>query len=114
MLKVADVETSTKDVEIASLKEQVFALNHQLLTLGQQADFVGAVVSCPDSLRDFLEISLSKRGNLTLILTHLETFYSDRVMILDSAYRAAKESDDVNFENIEKAAELLFRLTGNM
>lgn len=109
-------EASKEVDEIAELRQRVFAQDEQIRLLSSRqrgmTTIGNGVSSFPDSLKTFLVDALLKQGKLTLVLDYLESFCADRVVILDSAYRSAKESDEAGFEDVGKAGELLFKLVG--
>jgi hypothetical protein len=111
----ASMELSEKDRELSTLREQAFAQNVQILALRSQVAAQtpeSDVSACSDGPKAFLEDRLSKSGNLVLLLDYLKAFYGDRVVVLESAFRSAKESDGAGFDPIPKAAGLLFKLAG--
>lgn len=115
LITEASKELSDKDMEILELKEQTFTQAAKISALQSQIAMrspESKVPVCSDELKTFFEASLSKSGSLVLLLDYLKSFYGDRVVILESAFRSAKDSDDAGFEPKSKAADLLFKLAG--
>lgn len=72
----------------------------------------GETQEVSDTVKNYLESLLCGKGKPTLTgtLEYLEAFYADRVLILPSAWKSAKESDRAGFEEVEAVMELTLKL----
>lgn len=124
LLESADKELRTKDQELKSIrsgyedKEQevrelqasIDSLKHALSGLQSSDDNNEGVVEALAPLRDSVAAVLKGNPSLQQAVELISTFYSDRIVFLETAKRSAKESDRGGFHEGAKAYELLQKL----
>jgi len=124
LLESADEELRGKDEELARLREAYEERDQQARTLeakvtslehafsgrlsNESGDQEAAEALMP--VRDSLEAVLTDNPGLQQVLDLIGLLYSDRVVILESAKAAAKESDRGGFRHGRKALDLLWKL----
>ena len=106
-LKVVREARAALEAKVAALEA---ALGHQGCTQQEGATVTGGLLNA--SLAMTMENLMRGKGAVTLegLLCYVEQMLSDRVMILPSAWKSAKESDKAGFSPVEPVADLLFKL----
>jgi hypothetical protein len=118
LLVAADQELLEKSKEIVELREQLEVANVALQRWRDEAEVL--VTSSPiyrrasdapqfeDELREAVTSTLSGNYTLETLLRLIELLYGDRIVVLASAYKSAKESHD--FRHGKVALDLLLKL----
>lgn len=124
LLESADQELQSKDKELARIRadydekeQEVRALQADIANLkhalsGMQSNDSGNddVAEALAPLRDSVAAILKGSPSLQQAIDLIATLYSGRVVFLETAHSAAKESDRGGFRHGEKAFELLHKL----
>lgn len=125
LFETADQELQTKDLELASMRGEYEAKEHEVRKLqadianlkyalsGRQASEDGQddeVIEALAPLRESIAAVLKGNPSLQQSLELTSSLYAERVMVLDSAISSAKESDRGGFRFGDKAFELLSKL----
>lgn len=125
LLEEADKELKLKDKNIADLRKEIEARDAEKQK--QEADIAGLkyalssrqsagtddTVIIPLELRYDITTAVIKDPELTQGLKIIANLFFDRIVVLESAYNSAKESDKAGFRHGKKAFELLVRLGGD-
>jgi hypothetical protein len=101
-------EIEDRDSEIYSIRVENENLKHALIGKRSSAMSSDSSMLAPITLREDIAAILSKKANLEQALSTISTLYSDRIFVLDSAYRSAANSKE--FRHTGKAYDLLFGL----
>lgn len=125
LLEVADEEARSRYTEVEQLRCEYDAKNNEVIKLqatidglkyalnGQQESFTGVSNELVESLNPFKDsIKQALWGSLSLsqVLDLIQFLFSEEVIILDSAFESAKNSDQAGFKLTGKAFDLLRKL----
>lgn len=114
MTEMVLTETSAIEQELKAVREAYAALEAKAEALQNALNSGGTPEAAPgldDDLKVLMEGSLSgKSVSLEGLLQYMGKALSDRVLILDSAVKSAKESDKAGFTPVEPVADMLFKL----
>jgi hypothetical protein len=114
LLVAADQELSEKDKEISNLREQLEVATDELQQQREESSrlmrngrSIGSV-SVDDELRNAVVSTLGGQYTLETSLRLVELLYSDRIIVLPSAHKSARNSQDFRYGKI--ALDLLLKL----
>lgn len=113
MTEMVLTETSAIEQELKAIREAYAALEAKAEALQNALNSSAqeAATGLDDDLKVLMEGSLSgKSVSLEGLLQYMGKALSDRVLILDSAVKSARESDRAGFTPVEPVADLLFKL----
>jgi len=125
LLETADRELQAKDTELARMRGEYEAKEHEARKLqsdianlkhalsGRQASEDSQddeVVKALAPLRESISAVLKGNPNLQQALELISSIYPERIVVLDTAINSAKESDRGGFRFGDKAFELLSKL----
>ncbi|MHB1881290.1 MAG: hypothetical protein ACYCPA_03630 [Acidithiobacillus sp.] len=113
MTEMVLTETSAIEQELKAVREAYAALEAKAEALQNalNSSTQEAATGLDDDLKVLMEGSLSgKSVSLEGLLQYMGKALSDRVLILDSAVKSARESDKAGFTPVEPVADLLFKL----
>ncbi|NTU52317.1 MAG: hypothetical protein HGA97_01165 [Chlorobiaceae bacterium] len=125
LLEEADRELQSKDEDIAELRKELEEREVEILKLesdiaglkyalsNRQSSMSDDILSVPHGLRFEITTAIVKDVELAQGLKIIAALFSDRIVVLESAFNSAKESDRAGFHHGKKAFELLLRLAGN-
>ncbi len=108
-LKQTQADLEVKEEEVRDLKGEIYNLK-QTLSGFQSDDGRGDLLDALEPLREKVVDALKTKPTLQHVVDLMATLFPDRLVFLDTAMSAAKESDRNGFKFGEKACELLHTL----
>jgi hypothetical protein len=108
-LESANSELESANSKIDSLKSENEIIKYRL---GATRCWTEVLTSSNDNMLtdQMKEAFKATSPKLEQVLLFLKTFYADRLVILETAYSSAKESDRCKFKYVDKALEMLVTL----
>ncbi|MGD9790227.1 MAG: hypothetical protein AB7Q00_01785 [Phycisphaerales bacterium] len=106
-LKVRDAQLAEKEATVSELETTINSLKYSLEAASESPSSTNNAGLSLEA-RDMLHAAMSNRAQLADALRVVALLFPDRVVILDSAWKAAKEAEA--FEDPRKAFELLYTL----
>lgn len=124
LLELAYAELSQRDSQFDSMRDQLEEYQHECRRLQSVIDSLQYSLSGKQEANDpneevlgtllFIRNSLKelerKELSLERALRICSILYQDRLIVLESAYKSARDSDTSGFQNITKAYDLLIKL----
>ena len=108
-LKDRTEELDRLSVKIDQISAEKEGLKHTLERL-QTRPKIDDSYEISEKMTDALKAALIGKPTLEQCLIVMQALYQDRLIVLDSAYSSARESDNNGFQNVAKAFDLLKRL----